>query len=834
MKKTQQLKLLILAILAACIFAGTAGAADSLDLPVLTETKCEWDGDGRLIRETAYDLNGAPAVNTRGFHRAEYSWDPDGNLLSESYTGLNGEAVNADGGYARAEFTYGKTSGGAHLLTEDRYGADGQRAAIPGSYSYRRDTYDGNQILATEYFDAEGNPARPVGGYAKILYNVQEDENARVITKTYYAADGSLLTGSEGGAKVIYTYALGLTAAVNARVDNMGLGMLLPSGERGEFLPAEAPTSATGALYDDDEHGYGNDRKPMLVSTEIYGAEGEKVFGTRRYHREVRGYDERGNLTRIDYYDGEGELMISAAGFASMVNTYDDLNRVIQIDYLDREGNLVKMINGYARVTYEYHGGSEKVHYERFFGADGERTMISRGMSMIEYEYDGGDWDYRETYYDILDGYTQANGGFARLEKKYDGEWVEDEDGNRTWVLNPDITKWEKYYGPDLQLIERKAGYAGYENTRNDAGQVISTVYMDDTWHPTRNEEHQYARIDFRYDSDDPKAPAVYEAYFDENGEPTEGITGAYARTMVYGGPQQNLLMEERFLNEEDEPDTSVQNGAHRVTYTYDRNLLQTSAVYSGTDGQLSATRTGMAALYREYNRDGQLLWEATFGEDGKPITVNAPHAVQVHTYDYSGHHTGEKFYGTDGDPVTSSSGYASAIFSYDEQGNIAGAAYFNAENEPTLVNGSARIVREYDNEHHMTSEAYFGTDGQPIFLTAGYAARKLQYDPETGETTRVDYLGTDGNPVLLPQGYASYEVRYDFAGNMLLRAYYDEAGGLTVPGSPEYAKMERKTDAQGRVTEELYYGADGNLLANRDGYAGIATAYEGGKTAVI
>ena len=601
---------------------------------------------------------------------------------------------------------------------------------------------------------------------------MQEDENAKVITKTYHAADGSLLIGSEGGAKVVFIYAIGKTAAVNARVDNMGLGMMLPAGERGEMLPPEAPTSLQGALYDDDEHGYGDERKPMLISTEIFGVDEEKTFGAKRFHREVRSYDERGNLTRMDYYDAEGEPMISASGCASVVNTYDELDRVIEVDYLDREGNLVKMINGYAKVTYEYYAGSEKVHYERFFGADGERTMLTTGISMIEYEYnddDSEEWDFRITYYDILDRYTQSNGGFARMEEKYDGAWQIDDEGNRIWALNPDIIKWQKTYGSDLELIERKAGYAGYENFRNENGQIISTVYMDDAWQPTRNEEHQYARIDFKYDSDDPAAPAVYEAYFDENGNPVEGITGAYARSMVYGGPKKNLILEETFFDAEGNPDTSVAIGAHRAVYTYDRNLLQTSACYYNADGSLSATRTGLAALRREYNRDGQLLWEANFDENGDPIAVNGTFAAQVHTYDYAGNETGEKFFDVDGKPVTGSNGYASAAYTCDEQGNITGISYFNAENEPTLVNGAARIEREYDHEHHLTYEAYYGVDDKPIVISAGYASRRLQYDAETGQTSRIDYYGTNGRLTLLPNGYAAYEIKYDHAGNLVL-----------------------------------------------------------------
>ena len=158
----------------------------------------------------------------------------------------------------------------------------------------------------------------------------------------------------------------------------------------------------------------------MLVSTEIFGTDDKKTLGTNRWHREIRSYDEHGNLIRTDYYSADGDPIISGHGYASMINEYDEQNRVIQIDYLDCDGQLIKMINGYARTTYEYYENSDRVHFLRYYGADAERTMITTGVSMIEYEYGGGEWDYRETYYDILDEYTMCNGGYARLEKKYD------------------------------------------------------------------------------------------------------------------------------------------------------------------------------------------------------------------------------------------------------------------------------------------------------------------------------------------------------------------------------------------------------------------------------
>ena len=276
-------------LLAASVISGASAATttpQSLRMPKYTQTDCVWDGNGNIISETAHTISGEPAVNNRGFYKAEYTWDKNGNPLTESYTGLNGEPVVADGGYAKAVFTYENNSKGVpHLVAEDRYDAEGNRAVIPGSYSYRRDIWDGDQIFSTTYYDAEGSVTQPTGGYARILYSLEEDENAVVITKRYEAADGTPILGAEGGAKVISIYAKGLTAAFNSKVDNMGLGMIMPAGIVENSFANNDAESNNNILLNPDSWKTDNGRTPMLISTEIFGTDDCKTLGVKRWHR---------------------------------------------------------------------------------------------------------------------------------------------------------------------------------------------------------------------------------------------------------------------------------------------------------------------------------------------------------------------------------------------------------------------------------------------------------------------------------------------------------------------------------------------------------------------
>ena len=192
MKRIQRW-VVLLAVIALAVFTAVIVQADDdhgLSVPEFTETDCVWDENGRLISETARSLDGSPALNSRGFAQARYTWDERGNLLKEAFFGLNGEPVIADGGYAWAEYTYGQQSNGkSYVLTEDRYAADGGRAQIPGSYSFRRDAWEGDQILSSEYYDAAGALTQPTGGYA---------QKERIRFRRRSAAGGYRTTGRGG------------------------------------------------------------------------------------------------------------------------------------------------------------------------------------------------------------------------------------------------------------------------------------------------------------------------------------------------------------------------------------------------------------------------------------------------------------------------------------------------------------------------------------------------------------------------------------------------------------------------------------------------------------
>ena len=746
-----------------------AGSHEPLVLPDFTETECTWDGNANLIQETAHDLSGQPALNNRGFYIAIYYYDEHSNLISEAYFDVedldpedrkaleeavaalkgsttispDGVVVRIEGsshksadypilspvmdeltlligkkpvdtvdGYAKAVYTYYTDhNGDSYVLTEDRYNQYGERADLEGSYSYRRDTWEDGQIISSKYFDADGNLTQPTGGYAQILYDYEPDRLAGTVTvtKRYLDADGNPLIGLEGGSIVKTVYAVLVNEDGTIPVD---------------FL-AKAMTSNTSVVSESMDY-----ERPVLTR-EIFGKdENQKVLGSKRWHKVTYTYGTNGKVTRIDYTGIDDESALNSSSYASLVFTYDNLNRLIQKDYLDTEGRLTKILASYARISYDYYGDTNLKHNEYYFGADGERTMTTDSISRTEFEYYGIDenglpipeselephkdiydiddhYDYRNTYYDILDEYTMNHAGYARREFRY-AEGIRYD--SKLWKLNEYNIAWEKDYGVDMKLQKRKTGYAGWVNERNEYGQVIRITYMDDTWNPARNDEIQYASIAFEYAGTKTSEPAVYESYYDKDGNPCQNVDGYYARAMTYTGPHLSQLASEEFFRVEvDEegkyhtyPEVSIANGAHLITYNYNGNSIQTALHYFDKEGKEFTAIKGYATLLREYNKAGSLLWEATFDEEGALVSPGGKSASQVHTYDYSNHHTGEKYFNADGNALTQSGGYASAFYGYDPAGNIISITYYNIDDEPTLVKGAARTVREYRMAHHL------------------------------------------------------------------------------------------------------------------------------------
>ena len=276
------------------LFCMNAFAEGGLSFPDVTQTDCAWD-NGNLISETVHDLNGLPAVNSRGFYRAEYSWDERGNLLSEVYYGLNGEKAVADQGYAYAVYTYfTDRNENSHILTVDRYAPDGSRAEIPGEYSYRRDIWEGESIISSSYYNAKGELTRPSGGYAQILYHSEGTAKEYTVTKRYLDADGSPLIGNEGGEVVVSTYTTQLYMKDDLHVEYPALDMMLP----------------------EEVQGTGYEFEHLLLTSSIFTADNRKVLGAGRWHRQENTYDEKGNLLRTDYFGTDDEPVLASQGYA--------------------------------------------------------------------------------------------------------------------------------------------------------------------------------------------------------------------------------------------------------------------------------------------------------------------------------------------------------------------------------------------------------------------------------------------------------------------------------------------------------------------------------------
>ena len=91
--------------------------------------------------------------------------------------------------------------------------------------------------------------------------------------------------------------------------------------------------------------------------------EGGEARGKGRWHEQFNTYDDRANLIRTDYFQRGRRTHHRFQGYASVEHDYDELDRVIETRYLGPDGQLIKMLGGYAKITFEYYGSTDVVHY---------------------------------------------------------------------------------------------------------------------------------------------------------------------------------------------------------------------------------------------------------------------------------------------------------------------------------------------------------------------------------------------------------------------------------------------------------------------------------------
>lgn len=287
----------------------------------------------------------------------------------------------------------------------------------------------------------------------------------------------------------------------------------------------------------------------------------------------------------------------------------------------------------------------------------------------------------------------------------------------------------------------------------------------------------------------------------------------------------------------------------------YDQAGNMVELTYSGRQGARALTGEGFARVTLSYDRYGNVeetrffdernlpvrgvaLARNTYDEKGNLVRIDFFDGEERRTYDPSGSFGVALQYDErgrlkttttldeSGQPMLTRYGVARVAIEYDDKGNVETLSFLDEKGKPThRAGGSARWAFKYDEEGRRIEDAYQDEQGKLVRTQNGFARTQLRYDPRRDKVIEEAYFDENGNPAYNAEGIAKWRSEYDPVTRVEKQVYLDEAGEPML-SRREAAQRWTQSDELGNVVEESYHGFRDELLATRDGYASVATAY--------
>ncbi len=683
-----------------------------------------------------YNADGSLFFTEKGYCGIEQARTKWGTICDERYyIGENEQRGRSTDGYSRETRTYNMRG----KLSEQRFYDENNKLMIPETVGYAmlKNTYSGNYLTRTEYFNENIKPMIGPDGY----YAAENKYIDRLLVKTtYYDTDGkTLINGKDGYARIEY--------------------------ER--------------------------DKDKKVLSEKYFDAEGNRVV-VRDNADEIRYTWVNGNKASESYW-ANGAPAVNSKGAHEIRYEYTGANRVSTQVFLDTEGNITTIADGYARLENQFNSQG-KVMCTLYYGVDGELVTApgkeyayTRTISMRDKDYLGEE---------EVEPEQEEDPDEEPAEVPEENEAAEEEPGEEEPENHGGDTLYVEYYGTDGQLMNLAAGYAVIVRQVDENGKTTEEAYLDKDNRkvltadgiqavrytigedgfassiayygledePVINTRTRYHRVDRTYLDGN---HITSETWFDTEGKPmTTGNT--YCRIEREFDERKNPVIE-RYCDEnglqiarsegydEIHQVFNEQNKVSRIEYylegqpfcrpagyagverDYDELGRVIAERYYGTDGVKGPVTDGYDEIHQAYNEQGKIS-RIDYYLNGEPFYLPAGYAAVEREYDEAGHIITERYYDGNGEKVLLTDGYHFYTQVYGEDGYVASLAYFGLDGE-AVVNtrtGYHRLDRTYLDSRHVTSEAWFGVEDEPITLGDTFVRVEREFD-ERGNPGKTD-----------------------------------------------------------------------------------------------
>ncbi|MBQ6527147.1 MAG: hypothetical protein IJI38_01355, partial [Clostridia bacterium] len=735
-------------------------------------------------------LGASAEVSSNLFSQKKYN--RHGQVTEMRYVNAQGETVTADNlGYAIARYEYN---------------------------TYRQQT-------KVSYFDVDGNPVNCTDGYHSFTTKI----NAKriVVERNYKDVDGNYVIGPDGYARQTLQY-YGKWHEVTNNYDAEGSLVNAPYATyKTLYFSQNTGRTKNGDEYRDAEgnlmvgpEGYAYSHIDYWgnkdVRTAYYDPEGNLAFNTKvKYALQERTLD-RGRYVKDAWYDESMNYTAGPSGYAYVEYEYPE-PAATTYWYYNADGTPFWHKDGYCGKTVLL-GPRNREQEVRYFGAEHERILCSKGYSRVETYYTTFGGILKQYYFDENDDRMIVEDlGYHMLVRTYNGKKVSTEyylDVNQKPVncvdgyhkisygytsrKAKDKAVAEIYTDVDGNPVPSKKGYSSIEYENDTEGHHIAEWYFDEQGQPYVMEEAGATEVHYEYED----GRVVLTSYY-LNGQPVLTPKGYHQIMVTYNSA--GKVLNQDYLDTQGAPVNTTDGYAHlandytgyddigavRYTDAEDRLVLTPGQAYAYTlkeygDSQRVYTLTymdteekpftvsaGYARIYRELDKDNSVILERYLDEDGRPVANTSGICTIRRTYEEK-RLTSEAYFDAEDKPFKTGNGYARYTRAYTKDGDIAEEAYFDETGAPVLQkNGYAKVVREWDKAKVLHSETYFGVQGEKVENTSGYASFVYEND-EQGNAVVIRYYGADGKPAEISGGYAVIRREFDENRRVVSEAWFD------------------------------------------------------------
>lgn len=569
-------------------------------------------------------------------------------------------------------------------LTEVRYvDANDNPVYNNESYAIKKFTYYTNRNLSDiTYFGPNGEWCRCPDGYARVT--IQYDERGFHREQVYFDERGYTVNAVYGYSKEVIS--------CDRKGNIMEASVYDTLGNRMIALPVDTNRYASG--FATIRRKYNKDN--ILTEEAYYDVDDKSMLCTSGFAKLKVTYDDHGRVSEIGYYDINGEPIACTMGFEKFEKKYNEFGLVTSWIYSNADGTLSETTWGYSRLDIEFDDNRNVKTYS-FYGKNEEPVMNSDHIARQELVWDDRGFLTELKNYDENGNPVNSIYGYAATVKEF----------NNSGLMTKDI-----YYNPEGSLIfVEDIGYAKFEGTYDDKGNLTHSLYYDDEDKLELN-NMGYAEYKARYsdrgnlieeayygadgnmivptDFDWARRAAAFtedslpmcESFFDADNQPVVNKALGYAKAFAEYDQWNNISLMV-YYDARGEVFVSPQYGYASVEHVFQDNLPVRTSFYDEKGKLVISPVENYAKLIQKWDDNGRLLESSTYGENGKPMK-NLFHFTSVrYSYNKDGRQTECRYLDENGRlTVALNWGYAKQVDQYNQDGEWEGAIYYDQDNE--------------------------------------------------------------------------------------------------------------------------------------------------------